>query len=289
MKAMARMRALAERAENLLGVAVVSTTPVAGGDICTATRLRLSDGRSALMKTRPMAPPGFFPTEAAGLRWLAEPGVAEVAEVLAVDEGALVVEWVEPARPSPEAAIELGRRLARLHRSGADGFGAERDGFIGQLPLPNRPAPTWPEFYAVRRVLPYLKLAVDRGRIDQSDADAVEGVVRKILDLAGPEEPPARLHGDLWSGNIIWHAERHAVLIDPAAHGGHRETDLAMLALFGLPHLQRVQAAYAEEYPLADGWEERQPLHQLFPLLVHAAMFGGGYGTQAGEAARKLL
>ncbi|MCW2786620.1 MAG: fructosamine kinase [Marmoricola sp.] len=286
---MARMRTLAERAEHLLGAAVVSTSPVAGGDTCTSTRLRLSDGRSALIKTRSHAPEGFFEAEARGLRWLAEPGVAPVAEVLGVQADCLVLGWIEPNRPSPEAAVEFGRMLARLHASGSAGFGAEQDGFIGSLPLPNRPAPTWPEFFAVRRVLPYLRLGVDRGHVEPADATAVEGLVRRIVDLAGPAEPPARLHGDLWSGNLVWSAERCAVLVDPAAHGGHRETDLAMLALFGMPQLARVLAAYAEESPLADGWEERQPLHQLFPLLVHAALFGGRYGTLAGDAARRYL
>jgi fructosamine-3-kinase len=286
---MARMRTLAERAEHLLGSAVVSTSPVAGGDTCTSTRLRLSDGRSALIKTRSHAPEGFFEAEARALGWLAEPGVAEVVEVLGVQADCLVLAWVEPARPNPEAAAELGRMLARLHASGAPGFGAESDGFIGALPLPNKTADTWPEFFAVRRILPYLQLGVDRGHIASEDADAVEGVVRRIIDLAGPAEPPARIHGDLWSGNLVWNAERSAVLLDPAAHGGHRESDLAMLTLFGLPQLGRVLAAYAEEHPLADDWEQRQPLHQLFPLLVHAAMFGGRYGSLAGDAARKLL
>jgi fructosamine-3-kinase len=288
MGSMARMRTLAERAEQLLGAAVVSTTPVAGGDVCTATRLRLSDGRSALIKTRPHAPDGFFEAEARGLRWLAEPGVAEVAEVLGIQADCIVLSWIEPSRPSPESAAALGRMLAELHASGAPEFGAGEDGFIATLPLPNKPADSWPEFFAVRRILPYLKLAADRGHIDDEGVAAVEGIVRRIVDLAGPAEPPARVHGDLWSGNIVWNAERHAVLVDPAAHGGHRETDLAMLALFGLPQLARVLAAYTEVTPLADGWEERQPLHQLFPLLVHAAMFGGRYGQLATDAARKL-
>jgi fructosamine-3-kinase len=285
---MARMRTLAERAEQLLGSAVVSTTPVAGGDVCTSTRLRLSDGRSALIKTRPHAPENFFAAEARGLCWLAEPGVAEVAEVLGVQDDCIVLGWIEPTRPSPESAAGLGRMLARLHASGADGFGADEDGYIATLPLPNKTADSWPEFFAVRRVLPYLKLAADRGHIEPAGVDAIESVVRRIVDLAGPAEPPARIHGDLWSGNIVWNVERQAVLVDPAAHGGHRETDLAMLALFGLPQLARVQAAYAEASPLADGWEERQSLHQLFPLLVHAALFGGRYGQLATEAAGKL-
>jgi fructosamine-3-kinase len=283
------MRTIAERAEHLLGTSVVATSPVAGGDICTSTRLRLSDGTSALVKTRPHAPDGFFAAEARGLRWLAEPDVVGVAEVLAVAEDCLVLRWVEPARPGAELAAQLGRGLARLHAAGAATFGADHDGYIGQLPMKNGPADGWPEFFATRRILPYLKLAADRHRIDTDDRQAVEDVVRRLTDLAGPAEPPARLHGDLWSGNVLWSADSGPVLIDPAAHGGHRESDLAMLALFGLPHLQRVVAAYEEETPLADGWEDRQPLHQLFPLLVHAASFGGGYGAQAGDAARRLL
>ncbi len=286
---MARMRTLAERAEHLLGAAVVSTSPVAGGETCTSTRLRLSDGSSALIKTRPNPPEGFFEAEARGLRWLAEPGVAPVAEVLGVQADCLILGWIEPTKPSPEAAGEFGRMLARLHASDAESFGAPEDGFIGPLPLPNKSCATWPEFFAVRRILPYLRLVTDRGQINPEDATAVEGVVRKIVELAGPTEPAARLHGDLWSGNLVWNTERSAVLVDPSAHGGHRETDIAMLTLFGMPQLARVLATYSEEHPLADGWRERQPLHQLFPLLVHAALFGGRYGALAGQAARKLL
>lgn len=118
---------------------------------------------------------------------------------------------------------------------------------------------------------------------------SVEEVAARIGDLAGPPEPLARLHGDLWGGNVHWSAAGPAYLVDPAAHGGHRETDLAMLLLFGAPHVERVLAAYAETAPLADGWRARVPLHQVFPLLVHAAMFGGGYGTGAARAATEAL
>jgi fructosamine-3-kinase len=282
------MGTIASRAEELLGTAVVATTPVAGGDICTSTRLRLSDGTSALIKTRAHAPADFFPSEARGLAWLGEAGGVDVPAVLAAEADCLILSWVETGRPSTDAAEHLGRALAVTHRAGAASFGAEADGYIGTLPLPNRTAPTWPEFYATRRVLPYLKLARDRGSVSAEDADAVESVVRRITELAGPEEPPARLHGDLWSGNVLWGQDGRAWLVDPAAYGGHRETDLAMLALFGLPQLSRVLAAYDDEAPLADGWEDRVALHQLFPLLVHAALFGGGYGARAGEAARSL-
>jgi fructosamine-3-kinase len=98
--------------------------------------------------------------------------------------------------------------------------------------------------------------------------------------IGGPEEPPSRVHGDLWNGNVLW-SEDGAVLIDPAAHGGHRESDLAMLALFGLPFLEPLLAAYHEVHPLAAGWRERVGLHQLYPLLVHAVLFGRGYAQRA--------
>jgi fructosamine-3-kinase len=282
------MGTIAGRAETLLGTAVVATTPVAGGDICTSTRLRLSGGGSALMKTRHNAPDDFFPVEARGLRWLGEASGVDVPDVLAAEPDCLILSWVEAGRPTPEAAEQLGRRLAATHRAGAPAFGADRDGYIGMLPLPNRSAPTWPEFFATRRILPYLKLARDRGAVSPDDAADVEAVVRRITDLAGPSEPPARLHGDLWSGNVLWGLDGRTWLVDPAAYAGHRETDLAMLALFGLPQLQRVLDNYQEEAPLAEGWEDRVGLHQLFPLLVHACLFGGGYGARAGEVARRL-
>jgi fructosamine-3-kinase len=152
----------------------------------------------------------------------------------------------------------------------------------------NKPAPTWAEFFGQRRVLPYLKLARDNGRIGDDDAQRVEGVVARLAQLV-PEEQPARLHGDLWNGNVLWGTEQRVWVIDPAAHGGHRETDLAMLALFGLPHLPRVLDAYDEATPLADGWQDRAGVHQLYPLLVHACLFGGGYGVRAGATAARYL
>ena len=286
---MARMASTAARAEVLLGRPVVATTSVAGGDICTTTRLRLGDGTSAVIKTHPRAPAEFFATEAAGLRWLASAGGAQVPEVYAVAEDCLILAWVEPGKPTVEAAERFGRALAATHAAGAPTFGAERDGYIGLAPLPNRPLESWPEFYASRRVMPYVRAAVDRGALSPDDAAVIEQAMRTIHDLAGEPEPPARIHGDLWSGNLVWGADGEVVLIDPAAHGGHRETDLAMMALFGVPHLQRILEAYHEVSPLAGGWEARVGLHQLHPLLVHTVLFGGGYGARAAAAARQLL
>ncbi|MDP9319366.1 MAG: fructosamine kinase family protein [Actinomycetota bacterium] len=287
---MARMGGIAGRVEALLGTAVVATTPVAGGDVCNAARVRLSDGRNAFVKTRPHAPADFFAVEAAGLRWLAAAADgARVPAVLAQSADCLVLSWVEAGRPSADIVEGFARRLATPHASGAPCFGADSPGYIGVAPLANTPADSWPEFYATRRVVPYLRVARDRGAIAPADATAVDEVVERITAFAGPPEPPSRLHGDLWSGNVVWSSDGHGVLVDPAAHGGHRETDLAMLTLFGAPHLARLIDAYDEAYPLGDGWRDRVPLHQLHPLLVHAAVFGGSYGSRAGDAARTLL
>lgn len=286
---MARLGTIARRVEQLLGTSVVATTPVAGGDICTSTRVRLSDGRNAFVKTRHRAPTDFFVTEARGLRWLADARSAAVPDVLAVAGDCLVLSWVEPGRPSADGAESFGRALAATHGAGAATYGADRDGYIGTLPLTNTPTDGWPEFWVTRRVLPYLRLAADRQAIGDADREAVERAMSRLPDLAGPPEPVSRLHGDLWSGNLVWSAEGPAYLVDPAAHGGHRETDLALLALFGAPHLSRLLEAYDEAAPLQPGWRHRVPLHQLHPLLVHAALFGGSYGARAGAAARALV
>jgi fructosamine-3-kinase len=291
-----RQPVIARHAEELLGGAVVATAPLPGGDTCTSTRLRLSDGTTAIMKTLTKAPAGFFPCEAAGLRWLGEAmagGGVPVPAVLAADEECLILRWIEPGKANLDAATAFGHALAAMHAAGADCYGATGagdgvDGFIGRLPLPMRPAPTWAEFYAVRRVLPYLKLARDRNAITEEAGATVESIVGKLASLV-PEEGPRRLHGDLWNGNVIWTHDGGCCVIDPAAHGGHRETDLAMLALFGLPHLPRVLASYEDVSPLADGWDERVGVHQLFPLLVHACLFGGGYGARAAEVAARFV
>ncbi|WP_278259963.1 fructosamine kinase family protein [Nocardioides convexus] len=217
---------------------------MAGGDIATAVSLRLSSGRTAFLKTLTGAPPHFFEREAAGLRWLGEAtadGGVATPEVLAVDTDVLILAWVESGRPSTEAANVFGRALAATHRAGAAAFGAEEDGYIGRLPLLNRSLPTWAEFYAERRIAPYLKVLRDKAIVSAEDAAVVEAAVARGAEIV-PEEPPARLHGDLWNGNVIWAGEDRAVVIDPAAYGGHREIDLAMLALFGLP-----QAAAGDE------------------------------------------
>lgn len=238
--------------------------------------------------------PGAVAAEAAGLRWLADAGAVRVPAVRGVDERWLVTDLVRTGPPSARAAVRFGRDLAALHASGAPAFGAPppggpTDAYIGLAPMRNVPADEWPNWYAGQRVLPYLRRAVDAGTLRPAEASLVEAVCERLPRLAGPAEPPARLHGDLWNGNVLWGADGHVRLIDPAAHGGHRETDLAMLHLFGCPHLSDVLAGYQEAAPLAPGWSDRIGLHQLFPLLVHVVLFGRGYAERALAAARGAL
>lgn len=252
----------------------------------------LADGRQAFVKAVPGAGGGqadAIAAEANGLRWLSEPGAVRVPAVLAADDAILVTELVPPGRPTAEAAERFGASLARLHAAGAPSFGAPWPGYIASLPLDNeQEAGGWPSWYARRRLLPYLRKARDNGALAPSDATSVAAVIARIDDLGGPPEPPSRIHGDLWNGNILW-SGGDGWLIDPAAHGGHRETDLAMLALFGAPFFDHIVRGYAAVAPLADGWQGRVPLHQLHPLLVHVCLFGAGYASQAREAARAAL
>jgi fructosamine-3-kinase len=249
-----------------------------------------TDG-AAPAETAPAATSTALAAEASGLRWLAEADAVPVPEVLAVTEAALVISMIPPGRASASAAFGFGAGLARLHAAGAAGFGAPWPGVIASLPLDNTPLagpPDWPRWYASRRLLPYLRLAVDSGALDRQDARLVEAVTDRIGSLAGPAEPPSRIHGDCWAGNVLWSGDQ-GWLIDPAAHGGHRETDLAMLALFGAPELDRILAGYNDTAPLAAGWRDRIPLHQLHPLLVHACLFGASYAEGVRNAARSAL
>ena len=266
-----------------VGGAVTALRRVGGGDINDAYLAELADGRRAFVKTRAGAPAGEYAAEAASLRWLGEPGALGVPAVLGVSDELLALEWLEEG-PAGDAA-ELGRGLAHVHVAGADAFGGDGPLRIGRIELPNEPLDDWPRFYAERRLLPLVGPARDRGALSEGGARAVERVCERIAELAGPPEPPARLHGDLWSGNVLWSGGRPYV-IDPIAYGGHREVDLAMLRLFGSPG-PRLVAAYEEVAPLAAGHEDRVALYQLFPLLVHTVLFGGGYGGSAERAARQ--
>jgi fructosamine-3-kinase len=244
------------------------------------------------------APPGYFRWEAAGLRWLADALPDAVVTVLEVGDHHLDLPLLAAATPTPVGAERLGRDLATIHAAGAAGYGAGPDGWTGDgwlgplsepLPLVLGRWERWGEFYAQARIRPTVARGLERGAIDAGAAEVFERLADRLEDgVFDTGGAAARCHGDLWAGNVLWTADR-AVLIDPAAHGAHPESDLAMLALFGAPHTERIIAGYESVSPLAAGWQGRVLLHQVHPLLMHAVLFGGGYRAHSLRAASAYL
>lgn len=258
--------------------------PVRGGNVCAAWKVSLTSGRVLFAKTLDTAPAGFFDAEATGLEWLADAGALSVPEVLSVTGpasagGHLVLPYLVAGPPPDHAANErLGRSLAALHQVAAPGWGFPTDNFIGPLPQPNgqATAPSWPAFFRDHRLVPQLHLAEQKERLTPRIRHTLVRVLPRIDELLATTEGPVRVHGDLWNGNVLFDETGEPWLLDPAAYGGHREVDLAMMALFG-GFDRRVFLSYAEALPLEPGWERRQAAYQLYPLLVHLNLFGSQY------------
>jgi fructosamine-3-kinase len=276
--------------EEEVGAKVVAARAVGGGDINRADAVTLADGRRLFVKTNAHEPAGMFAAEARGLAWLAEARALRVPEVVAVGPGFLALELVVAAAPARDFDERLGRGLAALHRFGAPRFGLDHDNCIGRLPQDNTPAsePGWAAFYRARRLEPQLRRAADDGLASSRMRRGFERLFAELDDLVGPAEPPARLHGDLWGGNLLCDDAGLPCLCDPAVYGGHREIDLAMMRLFG-GFGARAFAAYDEAWPLAEGAAARVALYQLYPLMVHVNLFGGGYVGQVEATLDRLV
>ncbi len=273
------MDQLADALDASLGAQPTSVVQVSGGDNAASYRFEFDDRRPVFAKTHPAPPIGFFSREAIDLGWLRDAGALPVPAVLAVADGPLAflaLDWIESG-PRQRADDEaFGRGLAALHQAGAGSFGRLDQRTTGSLGLPNAPTDTWARFYAECRLLPLARIAHDRHALPSDSIARLERTAARLTEIGGPTEPPARLHGDLWAGNRMIDTDGVSWLIDPAAHGGHREFDLAMMRLFG-GFDPAAFDAYHEVSPLADGWEQRVLLHQLAPLVVHAIKFGGTY------------
>ena len=269
---------------------------------------KASMNNAVYKKSRLYAPERFFECEGKGLKWLSEAhkyGGPRVAEVFDWGNGYLNIERIDTHSATPMAAFEFGASLAHMHDYGAKYFGeppADYDGtcYFGPLSDPvEMPTGTWSnviDYLADGRLRPMVELGIARGELTKSDLDLTNEVIDALSDLLGKaaEDKPARVHGDLWSGNVLWtkssdgeHTE--AVLIDPAAHGGHREEDLAMLHLFGISYFKQILDGYQSVHPLKAGFEQRMIIWQLYPIAGHCVFFGGGYVSEYRNMCESLI
>ena len=277
------------------GLRVLAARPVGGGCINEAARLETDRG-PLFCKWHDAPPPGMFAAEAEGLAAMRAAGAdLHVPEPLAWRDGEeggpgfLVTSWLERGRPGADFDTRLGEGLAALHTASAPRFGFSRDGYCGTTPQPNSWLPRWVDFYRTRRLGHQTRLARDGGRLDGAQAALLERLLGRLDELLADDgEPPALIHGDLWSGNLYAGEDGLPALVDPAAHYAHREAELGMMTLFG-GFSDRVYAAYHAARPLAPGWRERNGLYQLYHVLNHLNLFGGGYGAQALALARRYV
>jgi protein-ribulosamine 3-kinase len=270
---------------------ITGATPLGGGCINDAFRLDTGQGTFFLKVNDAARYPGMFRAERRGLELLRSANALRVPEPIAVGEvdgrQYLLCEWVAEGRSAPGNSRLLGHGLARLHRVSSGPFGLDHDNRIGSLPQTNTPASTWEEFLIGSRIMPQLRLAERNGLLTPRLRDLLDRLMARLPGLF-PQEPPALLHGDLWGGNAMTDDLGRPVIFDPAVYFGHREMDLGMMHLFG-GFDPKVFDHYQEEYPLAPDWSSRIPLCQVYPLLVHVNLFGGGYAAQTEEAIRPYV
>lgn len=255
---------------------------VHGGDINETYQLK-TDSRSFFLKVNSSKRfPRMFEQEAIGLGALLGTNTIRIPKTIALDEFEdatfLVLEWIEQGSPSTNFWEDFGHQLAALHQTTNDQFGWTQDNFIGTLVQHNQWTNTWSEFFILQRLEPQLNIALQQGKMNLNHVRSFDKLFQK-LDGLFPKESPALLHGDLWSGNYIIDEKGHPVIMDPAVYYGHREMDLAMTKLFG-GFDSELYESYHEIFPLETNWEERVSLCNLYPLLVHVNLFGGGYVSQ---------
>ena len=272
--------------ESALEQRIVAQTPLHGGDINSAVRLDMDSGERFFLKWNKSVPGDMFKAEAKGLELLASAETAlRIPEVYVAGEDFLLLEFIEESNSG--ASFDFGVQLARMHRKSNELFGLEHSNYIGRLPQSNKYHPDWLEFFMRERLEPQVKMAVDTGKISK-DLISIFDRVMNYTYVIFPNEPPALLHGDLWGGNYMFTADGTASIYDPAVYFGHREMDIAMTHLFGGFEADFYNG-YNEEYPLEKGIEERIKLCNLYPILVHANLFGGSYAGQAEAILRRFF
>lgn len=272
--------ALQHRIESELNTEILSQESVHGGDINHAAKLTLDTGDPVFVKWNENAPENMFLVEAKALELLssAESGL-QIPAVRVASENFLVLQWIEEGGGRQNSAYDFGTGLAKLHKSTSNYFGLDYNNYIGRLPQSNTKHATWPDFFALERIEPQIKMGVESNKLTRSVLRDFEALYKKLGSIF-PSEKPALLHGDLWSGNYMFTKTGVASIYDPAVYYGYREMDVAMTRLFG-GFSANFYEGYNDEFPLKAGFEGRVTLCNLYPVLVHANLFGGSYCRQA--------
>ncbi len=260
-------------------VTINDFSPVGGGSINETFKLSTTAGSFFVKKNSASLYPHMFQKEGEGLEILSDTNGIEIPEVIGVgesgDESFLILKYIEVGSKNSSFWDDFGQQLATLHKNTDEYFGLNHDNYIGSLEQFNNQHSSWSDFFREERLEKQVRLARNNGKIDKGTVDAFDRFYAK-LDNVFPVEPPALLHGDLWGGNFMVNEVGSPVIIDPAVYYGHREMDLGMSQLFG-GFDRQFYISYNKHYPLENGWEERLEYCNLYPLLVHVNLFGGGY------------
>lgn len=277
--------------ETKLGRSVTNIAPLSGGSINQVYRLQTACESYVLKVNNQIDFPGMFRLEADGLQTIRDTQTIAVPDVLlheaTGDDSYLVLEWVNTGRHTHKSSQALGEQLAQMHRHTANQFGFKTDNYMGSLVQSNKRKGSWSDFFIDQRLKPMVQMAVENSRLASHDALLFEKLY-EIVPAIFTEEPPALVHGDLWSGNYLISAEEKPYLIDPAVSYSNREFDIAMTTLFG-GFDKAFYEAYQANYPLQSGWQRRLKLWNLYPLLVHVNLFGGGYINQVRECLANFI
>lgn len=263
---------------------------VYGGDINQCFSVE-SGGRNCFLKlNNAILYPGMFEKEVNGLQHLKQFFPGKVPDVISNGDNDgvqyLLLEWLNTAKPQPNSWEKLGAALAQMHLQQQDSFGWECSNYIGSIVQQNKQADDWPDFYRDSRILPLADLLYKSGKFTLEERMLADRFCEQLPGLF-PNEKPAFLHGDLWSGNVLFTKEGSVVLFDPAVYKGHREMDIGMTTLFG-GFTPSFYSSYNEIYPLEAGWKERIAVAQLYPLLVHSLLFGSTYSNRSVEIMKQF-